>query len=231
MLARYLTTELPPPPIAVDWSKGITQFGSMLNDSLGDCTCAGRAHAIQIWTANAGKQITLTDDQVLASYEKFCGYVNGDESTDNGGVELDVLTDWQKEGPALDGHGLVAFADPDCANLTEIKQAINIFGGLYIGMNVPQSVMDNASDPTVPWDVNGNNTSVGGHCVFVIGYDSTYLYFISWGQIYKMTIAFWQANVDEAHALIAQDFIDAASGEDPQGLNLTQLLADKAMIR
>ena len=118
MLARYLTATLPPPPPTVDWSAKLTAFGMMLNDSLGDCTCAGRGHAIQVFSANAGGEVTLTDAQILASYEKFCGYVNGDPSTDNGGIELDVLTDWMQQGPALDGHGLVAFADLNVANLT-----------------------------------------------------------------------------------------------------------------
>ena len=51
-LAKY-TADLPTPPASSDWTKGITQWGMMLNDTLGDCTIAGLGHALQVWTVNA----------------------------------------------------------------------------------------------------------------------------------------------------------------------------------
>jgi len=120
-LARYLTPTLPAPPTAQDWTKGITAWGMMLNDQLGDCTIAGRQHAIQVWSANLGNEVTLPDADALTAYEQWCGYVDGDASTDNGGVELDVLTDWKQKGAALDGHELTGFAAANVTNLTEIR--------------------------------------------------------------------------------------------------------------
>ena len=109
-LGRYLTPSLPPPPPAYDWTKGITAWGMMLNDTLGDCTIAGCGHAIQVWTANTGSMVTVPDATIESYYEKWDGYVPGNPSTDNGGIELDVLNDWQKQGFA--GNTLMAFADP-----------------------------------------------------------------------------------------------------------------------
>lgn len=226
-LAKYFTVVLTPPPASVDWSKGITQFGMMLNDSLGCCTIAGVGHALQVWSANIGAEVTVPDSVILSYYEKWDGYELGDSSTDQGGVELDVLNDWQKG--QFDGHELLAFADPAVSNLNEVKQAIALFGGLYIGLSVTDQVMQNDNDPTIPWDVTPQDTIDGGHCVFAIGYDTTYVYVISWGQIYKMTWAYWSAYVDEAHALVSPDFL-SANGFDPQGFNLTQLQADLAAI-
>jgi len=57
----YLTPSLPPPPATADWTKGIASWGMMLNDTLGDCTIAGVAHAVQVWTANAGTEVTVPD--------------------------------------------------------------------------------------------------------------------------------------------------------------------------
>lgn len=226
-LAKYLSAALAPPPASVDWSKGIAQFGMMLNDSLGCCTIAGIGHAIQVFTANSGTESTVPDARILSYYESWDGYVDGDPSTDNGGVELDVLNAWKTDG--FVGHKLLAFADPAVANLTEVEQAIALFGGLYIGLSVTDQVMANDNDPTIPWDVTPQDSVDGGHCVYVTGYDAIYIYFISWGQIYKMTRKYWATYVDEAHALISPDFI-AANGLDPAGFNLTQLQADLAAI-
>lgn len=226
-LAKYLSAGIVSPPVSVDWSKGIYQWGMMLNDTLGCCTIAGVGHAIQVLTANAGTEATVPDSTILQYYENWDGYVDGDPSTDNGGIELDVLNDWKQNG--FSGHKLLAFADPAVSNLTEIKQAIALFGGLYIGLSVTDQVMQNNNDPTVPWDVTPQDTIDGGHCVYAVGYDPNFVYIISWGQIYKMTWAYWTANVDEAHALISPDFI-AANGLDAAGFNLTQLRADLAAI-
>ncbi len=69
-------------------------LGEMLNSDLGDCTCAAFFHARQVWTFNAGgAEITEPDADVLElSYSEACGYVQGDDSTDQGGNEQAVLT-------------------------------------------------------------------------------------------------------------------------------------------
>ena len=107
----------------------------MLNDKLGDCTIAGAAHAVQVWTANTGRMVTVPDDTIERYYEKWDGYVPGKPGTDTGGIELDVLNDWQKQG--FDGNPLMAFADPKHANLVEVRQSIALFGGVYIGLSLP----------------------------------------------------------------------------------------------
>lgn len=226
LVANYLTAVLPAPPPSVDWSKGQTFFGSMYNNTLGCCTIAGAGHAVQILSANAGAEATVSDNDILKYYEQWDGYNPADPSTDQGGIELDVLNKWKAQGFA--GHALDAYADVNVKNVTEIKQAINLFGGLYIGMEVPNFIM--ASIPTV-WDVTANDGGIdGGHCVFVYGYDATGPQFISWGSVYTMTWAFWAKYVDEAHALLSPDFL-GANGLDPEGFNLAQLQADLADIK
>lgn len=225
-LAKYMGPSLAPPPASVDWTKGIADFGTMLNDTLGCCTIAGAAHAVQIFSANTVGEVTITDTDVLAYYEKWDGYVPGDPHSDNGGVELDVLNNWKKQ--EFVGHVLLAFAEVSVGSPTQVKQAINLFGGVYIGLEVSNYVM--SSMPAV-WDLVADDGGIdGGHCVFVTGYDAHTLTFISWGQLYKMTWAFWAKYVDEAHALLSKDFL-AANGLDPQGFNLAQLQADLGLIR
>jgi hypothetical protein len=226
-LGKYLTAALPPPPPAADWTKGITSWGAMLNNTLGDCTIAGAGHAIQVWTANNGGMVTVPDATVEKYYEQWDGYVPGNPSTDSGGVELDVLNDWRKNGFA--GNPLMAFADPKATDLTEIRQAINLFGGVYIGLALPLT----AQTQDV-WDVEPNGGakakphSWGGHCVFVPKYDEKTFTCITWGQLKTMTIAFWNKYCDEAHALLSQQWISAKGS--PGGFDLAQLQKDLKAI-
>jgi hypothetical protein len=229
MLARYFTSALPAPPRAADWTRGMTSWGMMLNDKLGDCTIAGIGHAVQVWSANAFQEITVSDDVILAAYEQWNGYNPVDPSTDQGGIELDVLTDWKANG--LAGHRLLAFADPKAANLVEVRQSIALFGGVYIGISLPLTAQSQDVWDVVPDDGSGSSAagSWGGHAVFVPAYDANGFTCITWGQQKKMTTAFWQMYVDEAHALLSPDWLTAKGS--PSGFDLAQLEADLALIK
>jgi hypothetical protein len=222
-LGKYLTPALPPPPAAADWTKGITSWGMMMNDTLGCCTIAGVGHAIQIFTANTGSEVTVPDTTIESYYEQWDGYVPGNPKTDNGGVELDVLNDWQKGG--FSGNKLLAFADPKVSNLVEVRQAIALFGGVYIGLSLPLTAQTQDVWDVVPrGGAKAKPGSWGGHCVFVAKYDQKGFTCITWGQLKVMTIAFWNKYCDESHALLAQDWLDAKGS--PSGFNQTQLQAD-----
>ena len=53
----------PTPPASIDYTKGMpANLGMMLNDTLGDCTCAAVYHAIQVWSFNALKKIDTEPD-------------------------------------------------------------------------------------------------------------------------------------------------------------------------
>ncbi len=219
----YLTPALPPPPPTADWTKDVTDWGAMLNDSLGDCTIAGAAHAVQVWTANAGQMVTIPNATVERYYELWDGYVPGNPATDAGGIELDVLNRWQKQGFA--GNSLMAFVDPKPANLVQIRQSIALFGGVYIGLALPLT----AQTQDV-WDVaprggaKAKPGSWGGHCVFVPKYDEHGFTCITWGQLKTMTLAFWNKYCDEAHTLLGQDWL--AANAAPSGFDQAQLEAD-----
>ena len=227
-LGDYLTPSLPSPPPAADWTKGITSWGMMLNDTLGDCTIAGAAHAVQVWTANTGGIVTLPDSTVKKYYEKWDGYQPGNPSTDNGGVELDVLNDWQKHGFA--GNALVAFADPKPISLMEIRQSIALFGGVYIGLALPITAQkQDVWDVAPKGGAKAKPGSWGGHCVFVPKYDKNGFTCITWGQLKTMTVAFWKKYCDEAHTLLGKGWL--ATKGAPNGFNQAQLLADLKAIK
>ena len=227
-LADYLMPGLPPPPEVADWTKGITSWGMMLNDKLGDCTIAGAAHALQVWSANTGNMVTVPDDTIQNYYQQWDGYVPGNPGTDNGGIELDVLNDWQKQGFA--GNTLMAFADPKPANMDQIRQSIYIFGGVYIGLALPVTAQKQDVWDVVPrGGANAKPGSWGGHCVFVPKYDQNGLTCITWGGLKTMTMAFWKKYCDEAHTLLDQAWLTAKGA--PNGFNQDQLQTDLHAIK
>jgi len=227
-LGDYLTPSLPPPPLAADWTKGIATWGMMLNNKLGCCTIAGAAHAVQVWSANTGNMVTVPDATVESYYQQWDGYVPGNANTDSGGVELDVLNYWQKQGFA--NISLLAFADPEPASLVEVRQSIAIFGGIYIGVALPITAQkQDVWDVVLHGGADAKKGSWGGHCVFVPKYDQKTFTCITWGALKTMTVAFWKEYCDEAHTLLGQSWLTEKGA--PGGFNQAQLEADLKAIK
>lgn len=217
---------LAPPPLIVDYAAALPDnLGMFGNDALGDCTCAAVYHALQAWTANAKRHMDFEPDrEAVMLYELACGYVPGDPSTDQGGVEQDVLNFWLNIGVPI-AHGsrqqsLAAFIEVDTRNLMDVKQALFQGGLVYIGFEVPASFGGD------PWDFNPtqDNSIVAGHAVILVGYNDTLQEFtaISWGQKFRMTYRFFSKFVDEAYMLADRDWIEC-TGSTPAGLTLAEL--------
>lgn len=241
-LSKYLTAALPAPPPAINWVDDVDFFSVMLNDQLGCCTISACGHAEQAWSIGANGpagEYTPPDSLILQKYEQWCGYVPGDPSTDQGGIEIDVLNNWHTYHlhKPIHRHPLAGYADPNTTNLEEIKQAIYLFGGVYIGVQLPLSVQGQDV-----WDVSSGDAAIpgswGGHAVFVPKYatnpDGTITFTcISWGELIEITQAFWLYTdhvngpyIDEVHALVSTEFLNTKTGTTPEGLDLAQMLAD-----
>ncbi len=225
---------LPAPPASVDYTKGMPQnLGMMLNDTLGDCTCAAVYHAIQVWSFNASGNIdTEPDGDVEKLYELACGYNPKVPGEGPGGNEQHVLKYLLSRGAPTGPTGsstnkIAAFVEVDHRITDDVKRTINDCGVAYIGFNVPDYIMPAGQDPPAVWDYKpsqANAKIVGGHAVVLAGYDANGARVISWGQYYTMTWAFFGKWVDEVYAIADQIWIDA-KGTTPGGLSLTQLEA------
>ena len=228
-MAKYLAAAPLTPPAAVDYTRGVTDWGMMLNAEFGCCTIAAVGHAVQAWTNCAtGRETTVPDSTILEYYEKWDGYNPSDPSTDQGGVELDVLNKWRQQKFAA--NILDAYAAIDPKKQQEVQLAIWLFGGAYIGIELPiraqtQDVWD-VPESLGPDDEPG---SWGGHAVFVVGYDATGVTLITWGAPKKATWAWISKYCDEAYALISEDWLETI-GISPSGFDLAQLAADLALV-
>jgi hypothetical protein len=146
---------------------------------------------------------------------------------------------------------------PDQA-LPEIATAIWLFGGAYIGVELPiraqnQDVWD---VPTHPGS-DDEPGSWGGHAIYLVGYDrkmaiddcrlsiekqstigngqssvdnrQSTITCITWGRPKKMTWAWFQKYCSEAYALVSKAWLKA-SGVAPCGFDLATLEADLELV-
>ena len=231
-MAKYLPPLMPLAEAQIDYSNGVTDWGKMLNDTIGDCTCAAACHLIQLATMNdvdksQGRMQTLPDSVVLDLYERWCGFdPKNPIATDNGGVELDILNHWRQEG--IQGHRLLSYAAIDLRKYRHLQYAINKFN-VYIGVELPVSAQNQET-----WDIVGNDGGRwGGHAIGLTGYDDTgsepIIQFVSWGKHMAMTLRFWTKYVSEAYALMLEDF-EGSKSHGPEGFDVVGWQSDLAQI-
>lgn len=223
MMLRALMPSLPAPPPARDWTSQLpSDIGMLDNDQIGDCTIASAAHLIQLWSSQTGLIQCPTIGQVLAAYSAVSGYKPGDPSTDQGANMLTVLNYWRNVG--VGGHQIGAFVKVDHTDVGHVQAAIDFFGGVYIGANLPLT----AQKQDAPWAGPASPTgdaapgSWGGHCMAVGAYDRNHCTFLTWGKRQVADWAWWYYYVDECYAIVSQEWL-AQDGLAPVGLPIETL--------
>lgn len=216
-LAVYAEGKLPAPPASV----AVPEAGYPIdgNDLYGDCTMAGVSHLIAAWDAEVQEADPVPDaDQVVQVYFEETG------GQDTGLAEADVLQTWHRKG--LFGEKIAGYAPLDPRNLVELHQAIAFYGGCYLGIECPASAQEQFQ-AGVPWTYEPGSPIEGGHCIDALGYDATYVYCATWGGIAKVSYPFLAHFLDEAWAILPEQFVQAGKGPE---LDLTILQADLAAI-
>lgn len=209
-------------PSSVDYLSKVTAWPGYFNASLKDCTAAAAGHQREVWTRYGQlATITTTDADVLRFYERCSGYRIGDPSSDRGAIMQDCLDVWRRTGLGRDR--ILAFFQLDHTNLAEVKTALWLLGGVYVGVNFPRSAMTQFNNRQ-PWDYNPglDNTIEGGHCVHLGAIDATGMLTVTtWGQTQQVTPAWWAQFVEEAWCSASQSWMRA--GLSPAGLDTAKI--------
>jgi hypothetical protein len=211
-LAHYRRPRIVAPPAARLWHNGITDWGVMGNNNYGNCVIVTAAHMLLCWRANELDDTKRLTDSAVIELSTTMGALDGYNI-------LDRLNYWRQKGMWSDRLWLYAAVDP--SDPDEVKAAINDFGGLDIGLNMPRAWQDKQV-----WDTGTGlayrPNSWGGHSVPVVGYDADNLYVVTWGAIQKLTYAALATYSDEAYALVDENWL-AKDGITPSAFDLPAL--------
>ena len=213
---------LPDIPVSYDIDTGLGAnvpeqlFG---NDQKGDCVIAGRANTeLRFQWFQQEKIIPITTDDCLNEYYKEEGWApvtttcffglfkhQSPSPPDNGLVMLDSLKEWQQKGWTLGGetYTIYAFASVDWKNHLQIQQAVYLLNGVLLGVNLPQSAEDQFH-ANQSWTVVPNSPIIGGHCIYIVGYNNVGPVIITWGRKVQTTWEWCDLYIDEAYALVDQ---------------------------
>lgn len=227
-LGAYLNVAaLPTPPsqfghkdLVLDWQ------GMLGNDQYGDCVFAGAAHETILWGREAQTSVLFNANSVLGDYSAVTGFNPNDPNTDQG-TDMQVAASYRRKTGIMDAngkrHSVAAYLGITHTAPLELKQSIYLFSNVGIGIRFPKSAMTqfNAGKN---WTVVRNSPIEGGHYVPAIGYNSQYVYVVTWGKVQKMTWGFYKKYCDEAVAYLSNEML--TNGKSLEGFNTAELQAN-----
>jgi len=200
------------------------------NDNYGDCVWAGAGHETMLWNNEAKKTVSFTDANVLNAYSAVTGFNPNDPNSDQG-TDMQQAASYRFKTGLIDKdgnrHKVAAYLALDVADVEQLKRAVYLFSAVGIGIEFPDSAMDqfNAGKP---WTVKSGSNVEGGHYVPVVGYDKNYVYVVTWGKVQKMTWGFFKKYNDESIVYLSDDML--TEGQSIIGLDVATLQADLKAI-
>jgi hypothetical protein len=182
------------------------------NDSVGCCVIATRAnHTLRFEFKEQKYNLPITTQIVLDEYYKEQGYVGSKcwlmslliKKPDNGLILLDSLNKWRKVGWNLNGnqYTIYAFASVNKNNIEEVKQATFYLCGIQAGVKITQTAMNQFAKGE-QWNIINDGNVIGGHCIYIVGYNEIGPICVTWAKKQQMTWAWWNTYVDEAYAIV-----------------------------
>lgn len=237
-LVDYLDqTVLPVPPQNFGHDRLVSNYGVLGNDAVGNCVIAGGLHETMIWCAEAGHTVPVSDSCAIANYTAITGYdptqtaADGSNPTDQG-ADVQAAAKWRIRQGLTDAKGGVhkisgyVFVDP--RNMRELRTAVYLFGAVGLGLDFPQSAMEQFHEG-LPWTVVPGSPSEGGHYVSLAGWRNGYAVVVTWGKEQLVTPQFIQHRADEALVYLSPEMLNGHQ-KTPEGFDLSALRADLAAL-
>lgn len=225
-LTYYAAGPLPRPPAQVsvpvipEQSDG-TPWGMLGNSQYGDCGPVGAVHGFMAAAADTAEKESFPTSQQVIDY--YLTYTGGQDD----GVVLSAFLAYVKQ-KGFCGQTISAYAPVATQDLPTLLFAINSYDFAYVGISVSQGMMTKAQETAPPWNWTTSDVMsgpvIGGHCIILTAYDSTYLYGVSWGQTVAISYPAWAFMASEAWCLMTGEL--TAKGADGHGINLAALQAD-----
>lgn len=227
------------PPPSANWYADVIDWGMLGNDQVGDCVVAFGMHYVyqQLRYLSQDKAAIPTTAEAIANYSAIGGYDPADPETDAGLAVMGpggLIEYWTRTGLLCGGeiHKLTNVVQITRPNPKEWRQAISLFGGMGVGVRLPESIME-ADDVPFLWS-DPSGPIAGYHEMFLVGYETmnghTYYDCITWGTRVRLTEAWLQSQFDEGVAVLSMDGMDAG-GINAAGLSKTDLAARMALLQ
>ena len=196
--------KLPGTPAACDFMSKVPSYPMFGNDTCGDCAEAAMRHLEMGQTWYSGRGVVPTLRQTIADYSAIGGMLPGDQSTDNGSDLLTALNYYRKQGV------ITAFAQLATGNWAQLREAVALFGGAYIGVALPDAVVPQDGEDWTRiswfWNPSMSPNQANGHCVPVMKYTSATGDkggFVSWAALMEMDRDFYENVSDEAFIVVS----------------------------
>lgn len=222
----FMAPSFPTLPVAFGYENLLPDaIGMMANDRLGDCAAAEAAHGSMLTAVLGGNPMpSFTDKEVIAFYSAVTGYDPADPSTDQG-TDYRVMLNYLRKTGITDAsgasHKIGAFVLLQKGNLTQLDQALWLFGNVPVGVDIPSSAQGQFAAGQ-PWDVVAGAQIEGGHAIGGIQKLSAGMYLMtSWGRKQPVTSRFLKKYMTQAWGVVSPETLKR--GKSVHGYNLTQL--------
>lgn len=215
-LAVFATTPIPAPPVLVEAPDVVWPMAD--NDQIGDCTEAAKVHVDQAGASITDEPWTYQGDASLRTeYLKLTG------GQDTGLMLPQVLKPWHEGTLAGGKNG--GYASVNVKNTRLLKQAVWIFGNLYIAVNLPAIAQQQfRPDGSGIWELThteADHDIEGGHCVVPVGYERLGVVAVTWGSTVTIAWDWWHTYVTQAYAVVPPAFVE--KGGDARGFDLAAI--------
>lgn len=222
------TSILPTIPETFGHTKEIKEWGGLGNFTHGDCVIASGMHMVMNYKkASTGIDVPFTDEGAIKTYHQ----VNHTQE-DRGTNMLTFLKYWHKHGikdenGELHKCGPYAYINPKKTD--HIKVAIYLFGGVKIGINLPD-YYEEQFRAGKPWSVKpGPVNFVGGHDVPALAKYNKNFTCITWAKEQEIEPDFIYSFCDECYVIISPDYFNGKK-QTPEGYDLAALMAQYKII-
>lgn len=201
-----------------------TEWGMLGNDTKGDCGIAGLEHGFMADSSILG----VKNPSFPTAAQALNYYATYDKGQDIGVVLSQYLAYVKDQFQGYYGEQVAAYAPVNVQDINTLHFTIDAYGFAYTGIAVYRQMEADFGNGQ-PWTLNSITGGIaGGHCIPIVGYDSNYLYAITWGGVQPIAYPAWARIASEAWAVITRTQVQA--GNDGRGINLAALKSDLALL-